>query len=151
VVVGLVKGALGAAIFKVLGISSVVFWGATMALALVLPVVGAALIWALAALVLILGGAWDKQLILLAYGALIISRSNNIIRPRLVGRSTQLPDYVTLFATFGGITSFGISGIVIGPVIAALVIIGWQINTETAAQTDESRRTTVAPARENAS
>ncbi|TIL60840.1 MAG: AI-2E family transporter [Mesorhizobium sp.] len=76
-IVGLVQGALGGLIFAVLGINGAVFWGAVMAMVSVLPAVGTALIWVPAAVILIVGGAWIKGLILSAFGTFVISMSDN--------------------------------------------------------------------------
>ena len=110
-----------------LGISGAVFWGAVMAVVSVLPALGAALIWVPAAVILIVGGAWIKGLILLAFGTFVISVADNLLRPVVVGRATQMPDYLVLFSTLGGISVVGISGFVLGPVIAALFLVAWQI------------------------
>jgi len=127
IVVGSVQGALGGLIFALLGINGAVFWGAVMAVISVLPALGAALIWVPAALILIFTGAWIKGVILLAFGTCVISVSDNLLRPVVVGRATQMPDYLVLFSTLGGIGALGISGFVLGPVIAALFLVAWQI------------------------
>ena len=141
-VVGTVQGALGAFIFAVLGISGAVFWGVVMALMSLIPALGSAIIWfpavvAIAALVVLrigqglaLGGSWIKALILLAFGGLVISLVDNLLRPIVVGRKTHMPDYVVLFSTVGGLSVLGITGFVAGPVIAALFIVAWQLISE---------------------
>jgi predicted PurR-regulated permease PerM len=50
-----------------------------------------------------------------------------LLRPVLVGRDTQLPDYVILLSTLGGLAGFGLAGIVIGPTIAAFFLSVWQM------------------------
>jgi predicted PurR-regulated permease PerM len=66
-----------------------------------------------------------KGLILIAFGVLVIGLVDNLLRPALVGRDTRMPDYLVLLSTLGGLTIFGASGIVIGPVIAALFLAVW--------------------------
>lgn len=129
-IVGLVQGALGGLIFAVLGINGAVFWGAVMAMVSVLPAVGTALIWVPAAVILIVGGAWIKGLILSAFGTFVISMSDNVLRPMVVGRQTKMPDYLVLFSTLGGLSVLGISGFVLGPVVAALFLAVWQLIEE---------------------
>jgi predicted PurR-regulated permease PerM len=53
---------------------------------------------------------------LIAYGALVISLVDNLVRPILVGADTKMPDYVVLISTLGGLEVFGMNGIVLGPV-----------------------------------
>ena len=52
---------------------------------------------------------------------------DNALRPILVGRDAGMPDYLILLSTLGGIASFGLSGVVIGPVIAGLFLTVWDI------------------------
>jgi predicted PurR-regulated permease PerM len=52
---------------------------------------------------------------------------DNLLRPILVGRDTKMPDWLVLFATVGGLATFGISGFVAGPVLAALFVVSWQM------------------------
>ena len=52
---------------------------------------------------------------------------DNVLRPRLVGKDTEMHDLFVLFGTLGGISMFGLLGIIIGPIIAALFITIWEI------------------------
>jgi predicted PurR-regulated permease PerM len=126
-VVSLVQGALGGLIFAVLGITGALFWGALMSMLAILPALGAAIVWFPAAVILALGGEWVDAVVLLLFGTLVISVVDNLLRPMLVGRDTKMPDWLVLFATVGGIATFGISGFVAGPVIAALFLVSWQM------------------------
>jgi predicted PurR-regulated permease PerM len=57
----------------------------------------------------------------------VIGLVDNLLRPLLVGKDTQMPDYIVLMSTVGGIALFGINGFVIGPVIAAMFMAAWQV------------------------
>ena len=127
VLVALVQGALGWLAFSVLGISGALLWGAVMALLSLLPAVGAALVWGPVALYLFSTGAIASSLGLIAWGVLVIGLVDNVLRPILVGKETRLPDYLVLIATLGGLSVFGLNGFVIGPVIAAIFIVVWDI------------------------
>ena len=124
-VVGIVQGTIGGIMFALLGIESAIFWGVVMTGLSILPAVGSALVWVPAALIFIANGHWVKALVLFAVGALIISVIDNVLRPILVGRDTQMPDYLILLSTLGGLGLFGLSGFVIGPVIAAFFLAVW--------------------------
>lgn len=130
VVIGLIQGTLGGAAFYFLGIQGAIFWGAVMAVVSFLPAVGAALIWFPAVIILFASGAVAKALILLAFGGLVISSVDNMLRPILVGRDTSMPDYLVLFTTLGGLSLFGITGFIVGPVIAAFFLVAWQIYSD---------------------
>lgn len=126
-IVGIVQGALGGIIFAILGIQGAVFWGCVMVIMSVVPAIGPGLIWFPAALVLISTGSLTKGLVLIAYGVLVIGLVDNLLRPLLVGRDTKMPDYLVLLSTLGGLAMFGITGFVLGPVVAALFLTVWQM------------------------
>jgi len=126
-VVGIVQGAMGGILFWALGIPAPVFWGTLMAMFSVLPAVGPGLIWLPAAVILMAMGHIVKGIIVIAAGVLVIGLVDNVLRPLLVGRDTQMPDYLVLLATLGGLAVFGVSGFVIGPVIAAFFLVVWEM------------------------
>jgi predicted PurR-regulated permease PerM len=130
VVVALVQGALGWLAFVVLGVQGALLWGAVMALLSLLPAVGAAMVWGPVALYLLSTGSLISALGLTAWGVLVIGLVDNVLRPVLVGKETRMPDWLVLIATLGGLTVFGLNGFVIGPVIAAMFIVAWQIFSE---------------------
>ncbi|MGD9617174.1 MAG: AI-2E family transporter [Alphaproteobacteria bacterium] len=130
IVVAIVQGALGGLIFWALGIQGPLLWGAVMAVLSLLPAVGAGLVWVPVSIYLLVTGAVWKGIVLIAFGALVISMVDNVLRPILVGGETKIPDYLVLIATLGGITIFGVNGLVIGPVIAAMFLAAWDLFSE---------------------
>jgi predicted PurR-regulated permease PerM len=90
-----------------------------------IPAVGPPIIWLPAAIVLMASGQLTKGLILILVGAIAIGLVDNLLRPVLVGRDARLPDYIILLTTLGGIAVFGLSGVLIGPIIAALFFTVW--------------------------
>lgn len=127
VAVAATQGALGGLIFWILGIDGALLWGVVMAFLSLLPAVGAAIVWAPVAIYFLATGATWQGLVLAAYGAGIMGMVDNILRPLLVGKDTKLPDYLILISTIGGMSLFGLTGFVIGPLIAALFIAVWDI------------------------
>jgi len=128
--IGLVQGFLGGVMFSILGVTGAVFWGVVMVLLSILPLVGASVVWIPVAIVLVINGAWIKALVLTVFGVLVIGLIDNLLRPVLIGRDTKMPDYVILLSTLGGLSAFGISGFVIGPIIAALFLSVWAMFQE---------------------
>jgi len=124
-VIGLIQGFLGGIMFSILGITGAVFWGVVMVIVSILPIVGASIVWIPVAIFLLINGAWIKALVLVIFGAVVIGLLDNILRPLLVGRDTKMPDYIILLSTLGGLSVFGISGFVIGPIIASLFLSVW--------------------------
>ena len=141
--IALVQGALGGIIFLALGLNAPVLWGAVMALLSMFPA-GTCIVWLPAAIYLIVTGSVFKGIFLIAYGLIVIGFSENLLRPFLVGKSTQMPDYIVALSTLGGLSLFGLNGFVIGPVIAALFLSSWkmfavEVPEEQAPETDSTR------------
>ena len=127
VLVAAVQGALGGLAFWVLGVHAPMLWAVVMAFLSLLPAIGAALIWAPVALYLLaIGQIWQGAGLIL-FGVFVIGLVDNFLRPILVGKDTQLPDYVVLVSTIGGLAAIGINGFVIGPLIAAMFVAAWQL------------------------
>jgi predicted PurR-regulated permease PerM len=127
IVVAAVQGALGGLIFWILGINAPLLWAMVMAVLSLLPAIGAALVWLPVGIYFLATGSVWQGILLIAYGVLVIGLVDNILRPLLVGKDTNLPDWVVLIATLGGIAFFGLNGFVIGPAIAALFIAAWDL------------------------
>lgn len=126
-VIGIIQGTLSGFAFWVLGIDHAVFWGAIMVVLSVIPLLGGALVWVPAAIVLALTGHVVKAVVLAAFCGLVVGSIDNVLRPRLVGRDTQMHDLTILFSTLGGILAFGAIGFIIGPIIAALFQAAWEL------------------------
>ncbi|VVE05135.1 membrane protein [Pandoraea aquatica] len=129
IAVAVAQGALGGFIFAVLGIQGYVLAAVVMAFLSLLPAVGAAVVWVPVGIWLLLAGHVWKAVILFAFCGTIVSLVDNVLRPILVGKDTKLPDWVVLISTLGGMSLFGLTGFVIGPLIAALFIASWNIYT----------------------
>lgn len=136
-VIGVVQGAIGGIAFTVLGLGAPALWGVLMALLSIVPAVGPALVWVPAVIVLLLSDRIIAGLILFLIGVVIISLVDNLLRPVLVGRDTRMPDYLILLSTLGGLTAFGLAGVVIGPVIAAFFLTIWEMAIEEFADIDK--------------
>ncbi|WP_322880864.1 AI-2E family transporter [Pandoraea sputorum] len=129
IAVAVAQGVLGGFIFAVLGIQGYVLAAVVMAFLSLLPAVGAAVVWVPVGIWLLLAGQVWKAVILFAFCGTIVSLVDNVLRPILVGKDTKLPDWVVLISTLGGMSLFGLTGFVIGPLIAALFIASWNIYT----------------------
>jgi predicted PurR-regulated permease PerM len=120
-VTALVQGVLGFIILFILGIQKPVLLACAMALASLIPLVGTAVVWGPIAIWLAIDGQIVKALILVGYGVLVIGMADNFLRPLLVGRHMEAHPLLLFFGTLGGIALFGFAGIVLGPVVVALL------------------------------
>jgi predicted PurR-regulated permease PerM len=125
IVVAAVQGALGGMIFWFLDIHAAILWAVLMAFLSLLPAIGTALVWLPVAIYLLVAGEIWQGIVLIAFGVLVIGLVDNVLRPILVGKDTEMPDYLVLMSTLGGIAIFGLNGFVIGPVIAAMFVAVW--------------------------
>ncbi len=116
-VVAIIQGTIGGITFAALGIPGAIVWGVIMILLSLLPVGGSMFVWVPTAIVLFASGQVMEGVILVIVGALFIGLIDNLLRPRLVGRETKMPDYLVLLATLGGLAQFGLTGFIIGPVM----------------------------------
>ncbi|MGD1985554.1 MAG: AI-2E family transporter [Desulfobacterales bacterium] len=126
-VIGILQGTLAGAAFAVVGIDSAVFWGTVMAVLSFIPGIGTALVWGPAVIILAATGHLAKAIGLGLFCAAVVGSIDNLLRPILVGRDTQMHELMILFGTLGGIIMFGVVGIIIGPIIAALFVTIWDI------------------------
>lgn len=62
----------------------------------------------------------------MAWGVCIVSTSDNVIRPLVISGATQIPFLLIMFGVLGGIASFGLVGLFIGPVILAVLLAIWR-------------------------
>jgi predicted PurR-regulated permease PerM len=125
--VAAVQGALGGILFAAVGIRAALFWGVLMGVLSLLPAVGAGLVWLPAAIILIATGAVWQGLVVILGGTLVIGVVDNLLRPVLVGRAAEMPDYLVLLATLGGLSAFGLAGFIAGPIVAALFLVLWDM------------------------
>jgi len=126
-VIGILQGSLAGAAFWVVGIPSAVFWGTMMAVLSIIPGIGTALVWGPAVIILAAGGNYFRAGGLALFCALVVGSIDNLLRPILVGKDTQMHELMIFFGTLGGIIMFGIMGMIIGPIVAALFITIWEI------------------------
>ncbi len=135
--VGLAQGVLTGIALAIVGSESPLLLGLCAALASVVPVVGAALVWAPAGLYLIFTGATWKGVFVLIWGLVVISAADNVVRPWVVSGKVELHPLVLLFFILGGVEAFGFLGLFLGPVIASVLAVLLSMVREELAQASE--------------
>jgi len=126
-IIGAIQGFICGLAFALAGIQGPVFWGTVMAVMSIIPAFGTAIVWIPALIILALQGNFLGVTILGVLCGAVAGNLDNILRPRLVGKDTEMHDLFVLFGTLGGISMFGILGIILGPIVAALFITIWEI------------------------
>jgi predicted PurR-regulated permease PerM len=118
--VGIVQGLLGGLAFMVVGFPGVL-WGFVMAFMSLVPVIGTAIVWVPAGLVLLLQGQTGAGIFILVWGAVVISNSDNAIRIFVVKGPVRMHPLLLFFAIMGGLNLAGLLGVVFGPLVLAMV------------------------------
>ena len=127
IIVAILQGSIGGAVFWALGLPGALLWGVAMGVFSLFPAIGTGLVWVPVALYLLATGAIWQGIALFLCGFFIISSIDNVVRPFMVGRDARMPDYIVLITTLGGFELMGFNGFVVGPMIAALFLAVWEI------------------------
>lgn len=128
--IGLLQGALAGIAFGVAGVPHAVFWGTVMAVLSIVPGIGSAVVWVPASIILVVQGHVVAGVGLFVFCALVVGSIDNLLRPVLVGKDTNMHELMIFFGTLGGLFTFGMAGLLIGPVIASLFLTIWEIYGE---------------------
>jgi predicted PurR-regulated permease PerM len=105
------------------GLPSVILLGALSFLAAFIPVVGVGLIWVPAALYLFFTGQTMYAVLLVGWGALVVSTIDSVLRPLLISGKTGLPLSLMMLGALGGLIAFGFFGLVVGPLAIAIALV----------------------------
>jgi predicted PurR-regulated permease PerM len=117
------QGVLSGVGFAVFGVPQPVTWAALLAVLSFIPVIGVLLVWVPAAVWLLAEGHVGRALGLTAWSLLVVMAGNDyVLRPRLVGRRGDAHPLLMLVSLLGGISVFGIAGIIVGPVVMSLFV-----------------------------
>lgn len=142
--VALIQGIAGAIGFIILGIPSPILWGVVMALFALVPYFGTAIIWLPAALNLIFIGYLQNDtsstvrgIVLIIYGVLVISSMDNFLKPKIIGAKAKVHPVLVLLGVLGGLSLFGLVGLILGPIMLALLMTLVEIYEEEKAELEK--------------
>ena len=114
-VIAALQGALLGVAFAVAGLPNALFWSViTMAVA-ILPVVGSGMVWGPAAVILIMQQRPVAGVLLIIWGVVVVGGVDNFIRPLIYRRFSEIHPLITLIGAIGGVSEFGLLGLLIGP------------------------------------
>jgi predicted PurR-regulated permease PerM len=116
----IIQGAVGGIGLFIFGVPKVIFWTFVMIILSIIPFVGAFLVWLPAGLYLIYANQTFQGIGLIIYGVLIVSNIDNFLRPKLISASSNVHPIAVLLGVLGGISVFGLPGLILGPLILSL-------------------------------
>ncbi|MDJ0522004.1 MAG: AI-2E family transporter [Planctomycetota bacterium] len=130
--VAIIQGALGGVMFAIADISSPAVWAIVMAAFSLLPFGGTALVWVPAGVYLLFTGSTFGGWFVLVFGTVIVGSADNFLRPWVLTKTgaDDIHPMMLFFAILSGIGLFGVSGIVFGPLLLALLTTMVQIYRE---------------------
>ena len=120
VIVAGIQAVLTVLAFLVIGFANIVFWGVVTFVLSLLPLIGASIVWAPAVVFLLLVGDVPAAVGLLIWGAIVVSGSDNVVRPLAMQRGAELNPGLLVLGIFGGVAVFGFLGLFVGPVVLGL-------------------------------
>lgn len=126
-VIGVVQGFFSGLAFYIIGIQGVVFWGVVMGFLSVIPFIGPVIVWLPVAVYLGFQGELWQPLFLAAWFWLLVASIDNLLRPLIVGSDTKMPEVLVLLTTLGGLFMFGAIGLLMGPLVGALLMAAWAV------------------------
>jgi predicted PurR-regulated permease PerM len=117
-----IQGGLGGVLLLIFGVPNALFWGAIMMITAFVPVLGTPIIWVPAGVGLILDGDTTRGVLLLIFGATIVMNIDNFLRPKLVSGRSHVHPVLILIGVLGGLKVFGFIGLLVGPLILAILV-----------------------------
>jgi predicted PurR-regulated permease PerM len=116
------QGTLGGLGWWVAGLPSPLLFGTVMAFGSLIPVVGTAVVWVPGALYLVFAGKTFAGVGLILWGALAVGNIDNVLRPLLIGGNVGIPMPLLIVGILGGLFSFGLTGLVLGPLVLTALL-----------------------------
>jgi predicted PurR-regulated permease PerM len=120
VLTALAQGTLVGIGFAIAGLSSAVVFGVLAAVLALLPVGGAAFVWVPAVVFLAATSQWGWAVFMLVWG-LVVSVADNLMRPLLISSRAPVSTLAVFVGVIGGISAFGMIGVIIGPVLLTAI------------------------------
>ena len=114
---GLIQGILGGILFSILELNSPLLWGSIMAILAFLPIFGIGLVMLPTALFLAITGRMGEGIFLFIFYIILSFSIEYIVKPKMVGNQVKMHTLLVFLSIIGGLSVYGILGIIYGPLI----------------------------------
>ena len=125
-ITALAQGTIAGIGYAVIGLATPVLLGVLTGILSVVPLVGTAIVWVPLSIWLMVDGHLIKGIVLLGWGVLLVHPPESVLRPLLISNATRLPFLLVLLGALGGLASFGLIGLFVGPVLLAIAMAVWR-------------------------
>jgi predicted PurR-regulated permease PerM len=122
------QGALGGVGFWVAGLPSPLLFGTVMAFTSLIPIVGTAIVWLPGVIYLFLTGKTVYGVGLLLWSVVVVGQIDNVLRPILIGGKAGMPLPLLIVGILGGLLSYGLMGLLIGPAVLTVLLFALEEN-----------------------
>ena len=116
----IIQGGVATIGYLIFGAPNILLLGFLTCFATIIPMVGTALVWFPTAAYLAITGDWFNAIGLFAYGSIVVSQSDNLIRFILQKKMADTHPLITIFGVVIGLPIFGFMGIIFGPLLLSL-------------------------------
>jgi predicted PurR-regulated permease PerM len=124
VLVGIGEGAIMTVVYLVLGVPSALLIGLLTAVAAIIPF-GAAVMFVVAAAALLAQGQAVAAVLVIVIGLTVVGIADHFVRPAMIGGATKLPFLWVLVGILGGVETYGLLGLFVGPSTMAILYLLW--------------------------
>ena len=124
--IGLIEGTFGAILLTIVGVQSSMLWGVAMFFLSMIPLIGITVVLIPFAIYFLLTGSIGYGIMILIVGISGVTFTQNILKPKFVGDESGLHQGIVLISSIGGISTFGLIGFLIGPMVATLFFVIWK-------------------------
>ena len=129
IIIAIIQGTLAGFGFFIFGLPSPLLWGTVMMFASLIPYIGSSIVWFPASLILIFEGYINletnliiKGILLIIYGIFVVGTIDNILKPKIIGSKGGLHPVLVLLGVVGGLKFLGVVGVIVGPIILAMLV-----------------------------
>jgi len=136
-VIAVIEGIIALIGFYLFGIPTPLIWSFVIVLAAYLPIIGPATVYVPAAIYLAILGNITEAVLLFIYSFALISYLDNIVKPQFMGKGSNINPIIILLGTLGGISLFGLTGIIAGPLILSILLVLYRIYEQENATKDK--------------
>jgi len=117
-----IQGILQGLFFWILGISYSALGGVLTFVFALIPIAGAVIVWLPVGLYLVFTGSIYTGIAVLVFGGLVVSSVDNFLKPMMIGGRVKLSTLFLVLTIFGSLSVFGFTGIIIGPILLAILM-----------------------------